>query len=109
MQAKHSQLWHVITSKATCTVAHENTDMCFAGCMKQPFACAQLSQGLSWRSLSRFDTPRVIWESQKKIARMVGETTEEKIKGAVIIWAKVENQECDKSLQMEKIQLDIFF
>lgn len=49
--------------------------------------------------------------SQKKIARMVGDTTEGKIKGAVIIQAKEDKkkQECDKSLQMEQVKLDVFF
>lgn len=52
-----------------------------------------------------------MWVSQKKIARMVGDTTEGKIKGAVIIQAKEDKkkQECDKSLQMEKVKLDVFF
>lgn len=52
-----------------------------------------------------------MWVSQKKIARMVGDTTEGKIKGAVIIQAKedTKKQECDKSLQMEQVKLDVFF
>jgi len=78
--------------------------------MKQPFSCTWLSQGLSWRSLSRFDTPRTIWESQKKIPGIVGEETEGKIKGAVIIRVKVAKmeQECDKCLETEKVKSDIF-
>lgn len=52
-----------------------------------------------------------MWVSQKKIARMVGDTTEGRIKGAVIIQAKEDKkkQECDKSLQMEKSKVGFFF